>query len=45
MIVTEYAHYLGVLIMSFNIKLSSNKVNISDKYDYGVIKYALNISK
>ena len=45
MIVTEYAHYLGVLIMSFNIQLSSHDFNISDKYDYGVTKYALNISK
>jgi len=44
MIFAEYAHYLGVLIMSLNIQLSSNDVYISDKYSYGVINYAFNMS-
>ena len=35
---------LGVLIMLLNIQLSSNNVNISDKYAYCVIKYAFNMS-
>jgi len=39
MIFAEYAHYLGVLIMSLNIQLLRNDVNISDIYGYGVIKY------
>jgi len=43
MIFAEYAHYLGVLIMSLTIELSSNDVNISDIYVYDVIKYACNM--
>jgi len=44
MIFAEYAHYLGVLIMSLNIQLSSHDFNIADVYGYGVIKYACNMS-
>jgi len=38
MFIAEYAHYLGVLIMSLNIQLSSYDFNISDIYSYIVLK-------
>jgi len=43
MFLAECAYYLGVLIMSLNIQLSSNDVYIFDKYGYGLIKYAFNM--
>ena len=37
MIFAEYAHYLGMLIMSLNIQLSSHHFNILDKILQSII--------